>query len=235
MKKIEFTKDLIVIIAAIVGLITSIIALWSNTVTKNNLTKTNSEFSSFKTTTEQGMSKTNSDLNNFKENTTNQFKALSERRLGLALPHAQLVQDDFTNNDQFIVSGDEVYDRKTDKTWKRCNYGQSWDSENNWCKGIPKRLNIDEAILEIANLKSNWRLPDLGELERIMAVGCVSKKEKESTSEIFPEIQKRTYYLTTTTNGDSHIMAVECFGLSTTSVGVGKKMISAVRLVREGK
>jgi hypothetical protein len=40
---------------------------------------------------------------------------------------------------RFVVNSNEVYDRKTDRTWRRCNYGQTYDAENRWCAGIIKR------------------------------------------------------------------------------------------------
>jgi hypothetical protein len=36
---------------------------------------------------------------------------------------------------RFVVHGNEVYDKKTDLTWQRCNYGQTWDEGANGVRG----------------------------------------------------------------------------------------------------
>lgn len=135
--------------------------------------------------------------------------------------------------DRYVISGDEVYDRKTDLTWKRCNYGQTWDNQNSWCKGIIKRVSIDHASSDIEAMKGGWRLPEEGELMSIFEIYCGAEKIK--AQEIFPDIKGDEWNATSTPNGESHIMACECFGSKAFAAGVGKQMNTIIRLVHNGK
>jgi len=141
--------------------------------------------------------------------------------------------DTAIKKDRFIVKGDEVYDRKTDRTGKRCNYGQTWDDQNNWCTGIIKRVPIDHAASEVEGIKGGWRIPDVNEMMSIMDVSCGTEKDKAQG--IFADVKSSEWYATSTPHGDSHVMAVECMGAQAKAAGVGNQMFSIIRLVREGK
>jgi hypothetical protein len=137
---------------------------------------------------------------------------------------------------RFVVSGNEVYDRKTDRTWQRCNYGQTWDESNSWCKGIAKQLTVQAAIDDVAKNASGWRLPDLGELLSMLEAGCATYRSKDGPPLIFVEVKANTFYLTTSPHGNAdNNMTGECFGSTTTSAGLSRKYVSIVRVVREGR
>jgi len=139
----------------------------------------------------------------------------------------------FALKDRFIVTGDEVYDRKTNRTWKRCNYGQTWDAQNKWCIGVIKRVPIDHAVSEVKRIKGGWKVPDVNELMSLMEVSCGTEKDKAQG--IFADVKSSEWYATSTSHGDSHVMAVECIGAQAKAAGVGNQMFSIIRLVREGK
>ena len=137
------------------------------------------------------------------------------------------------DKDRYIISGDEVYDRKTERIWKRCNYGQRWDDKEKWCKGLVKRVPIADAKSAIENIGGGWRVPDVSELMSLFEVYCSADKSK--VQEIFADILHHEWYATSTPNGETHFMAVECFGSRASSAGVGKRMQTPIRLVREAK
>lgn len=137
---------------------------------------------------------------------------------------------------RFNVSGNEVYDKKSDRTWQRCNYGQTWDETNAWCKGVAKQLTVQSALDDVAKNAQGWRLPDLGEMMSMMEAGCVSYRPKDGPPPIFMDVKTGTFYLTTSPHGNAeNNMAAQCFGSTGMSSGLSLKYVSMVRLVREGK
>lgn len=61
-----------------------------------------------------------------------------------------------------VISGDTVYDKKTDLTWARCSVGLRWNSATNYCVGLKKRMKFDEAKKMV--FSNGWRLPTMNEL-----------------------------------------------------------------------
>lgn len=138
--------------------------------------------------------------------------------------------------ERYVVNGNEVYDRKTDRTWQRCNYGQTYDAEHRWCAGIVKRQDIDAALADVsANGGGRWRIPDAGEMMSVLDVACTSGM-KDAVATVFPEVLQgpTTYYLTTTSTSSSNVTAAHCF-VGATMSGVGRKMVSVTWLVRSGR
>lgn len=138
--------------------------------------------------------------------------------------------------ERYEVNGNEVYDRKTDRTWQRCNYGQTYDTEHRWCAGIVKRQDIDTALADVsANAGGRWRIPDAGEMMSVLDVACTTGM-KDAVATVFPEVLQgpTTYYLTTTSTSSSHVTAANCF-VGAMMSGVGRKMVSVVWLVRNGR
>lgn len=137
---------------------------------------------------------------------------------------------------QFEVNGDEVYDRKTDRTWQRCNYGQTWDQGNEWCKGVTKHFTIDHAITDVNENAKGWRVPELGELLSIMDLRCASRQQKTGIALVFPEFSREDNYLTVTPHGQpENAMAARCGILKADNFGLSRKYVSIVRLVRTGR
>jgi hypothetical protein len=134
---------------------------------------------------------------------------------------------------RFSVSGDEIYDRQTEITWKRCLYGQEWDAQNNFCKGVIKHLPIGQAAIDFGNVSAGWRIPNQEELMSLMEVLC--KKGKDDNLKIFDTPKMAEKHATSTMNGESHLIAVQCLGSTVDWVGVGKQFSTVLRLVHEGK
>lgn len=137
---------------------------------------------------------------------------------------------------RFLVHGNEVYDKKTDLTWQRCNYGQTWDEGPQWCRGVTKRLSMNQALAEVEKDRSGWRLPDIGEIISLLEVACTSTKTTDNSVPVFPEVLFNTYYLSSSVRDDQNNVNVgQCFGSMANNVGVGKGYVSVTRLVRSGR
>lgn len=82
-----------------------------------------------------------------------------------------------TPNERFIIHDDgTVTDKNTDLMWMRCSLGQEWDG--NSCIGdLSVALHTWRETLAIAEQEtfanySDWRLPNIKELESIIEVSC---------------------------------------------------------------
>ncbi|MGE4371661.1 MAG: DUF1566 domain-containing protein [Xanthobacter sp.] len=85
----------------------------------------------------------------------------------------------------FSVQGDEVTDRKTGLTWKRCALGMTWHAANKSCTGEPDMLNQQQAGEATARLGPGWRVPTGPELETLARDSCAGPKIDTT---IFPAI-----------------------------------------------
>jgi hypothetical protein len=138
------------------------------------------------------------------------------------------------SQDRLVVSGDEIYDKKTDKTWKRCNYGQTWDNSNGWCRGVAKRLTVAIAATEVGELNGGWRVAELGEVLSVLEIACAAIVGKSDP--VFAEIHHYDWYLTATRHGNpDSIMGARCQGVRTDTAGLGSKYVSLIRIVRDGR
>ncbi|WP_322044222.1 DUF1566 domain-containing protein [Paraburkholderia sp. J67] len=136
---------------------------------------------------------------------------------------------------RFVVHGNEVYDKKTDLTWQRCNYGETWDEEEHWCKGVTKRLSMTQVLADVEKDQNGWRLPDIGEVMSLLEVACADTKTADNPVPVFPEMLPNTYYLSSSMRDDQNNVNVgQCFGSMVNNVGVGKGYVSVARLVRSG-
>jgi hypothetical protein len=70
----------------------------------------------------------------------------------------------------FLGQGDEVEDRATGLTWKRCSVGQTWDGAT--CVGPPVDMTVEQAAAaardESARTGESWRVPNFKELDSII-------------------------------------------------------------------
>ncbi|WP_448214120.1 Lcl C-terminal domain-containing protein [Colwellia sp. MEBiC06753] len=76
---------------------------------------------------------------------------------------------------QFVDNLDgTVTDRKTGLTWMRCTLGETWDGTS--CTGNAQTYNWQQALdnAQDSNLAghSNWRLPNIKELQSIIEFAC---------------------------------------------------------------
>lgn len=74
--------------------------------------------------------------------------------------------------DRFTLNDDEVTDKRTGLTWKRCSEGQTWSGGT--CTGT-LTARSHEAALTLANTgqgPTGWRLPNVKELASLADKGC---------------------------------------------------------------
>jgi|GEM_PF-6683366 len=137
---------------------------------------------------------------------------------------------------RFEVAGDQVYDRKTDLTWQRCDFGQAWDESNGWCRGV-KRHATAEALSEAARSDApGWRVPTIDELSSMMEIAC--RGQSKDVAPVFAEIERgagMNYYLSSSASGSADgIMAEQCLGSMAMSSGLGRRYTSITHLVHSG-
>lgn len=88
---------------------------------------------------------------------------------------------------RYVIKGGEVYDKKTDLTWQRCNVGQNW-KEGVGCVGIVMKMTFDEAQWIGSE---PWRLPSKDELFSLIDDIRAEKHQKPAIDEVaFPGIDK---------------------------------------------
>jgi hypothetical protein len=97
---------------------------------------------------------------------------------------------------------------------------------------------MEAAVADVsANVGGRWHIPDAGELMSVLDVACTAGM-KEAVASVFPEVLQPgspTYYLSTPPAADSaHVTAASCF-VGARTAGIGRKMVSVVWLVREGR
>jgi hypothetical protein len=136
---------------------------------------------------------------------------------------------------RFQIAGNEVYDRKTELTWQRCDFGQSWDEANGWCRGV-KRHATAEGFAEATRADAaGWRVPTIDELSSLLEIAC-APLPKDATP-VFPEIERSaglTYYLSSSPSAADGVMASQCFGGAAMTSGLGRKYTAITHLVRSG-
>ena len=93
----------------------------------------------------------------------------------------------------FISRGYYVIDLSQKLEWMTCPVGMVWEKEN--CVGDPIKLkfdHIDSAIFQAnEQLKSQWRLPNRKELEKIICANC---KKVKINQEIFPNTPPGSFW-----------------------------------------
>src|ERR1700679_3526389 len=100
-----------------------------------------------------------------------------------------------TPSSRYAIDGGEVYDKKSDLTWKRCSVGQRW-KEGAGCVGVIKPMTWDEAKKEAAD---GWRVPSKDELLTLVSPTCHNPAINE---EVFPDMElDKLWYWTSSENG----------------------------------
>lgn len=65
-----------------------------------------------------------------------------------------------------------ISDPKTGLIWKKCSEGQQWDSTNNACNGSAAFFTWQQALQHAQEDNTNWRLPNVKELNSIVESHC---------------------------------------------------------------
>lgn len=134
---------------------------------------------------------------------------------------------------RYVISGDEVYDKQTDLTWKRCSVGMRW-KEGMGCIGVHKTFTFEEAQKQAGD---GWRVPSKDELATL--IDLTRKNQKRSPTidvDAFPDMARQgaeTYYWSSTLSASD----AWCVAFNDGSVyNDGRRSTTnAVRLVRGGQ
>jgi hypothetical protein len=130
---------------------------------------------------------------------------------------------------RFVVDGETVHDLKTNLTWMRCSYGQTWRQAGG-CDGQVEPVDWDAAMALRVPGDSAWRLPTKDELDSIVALDC---KKPAIDEDVFPDTALMAYW-TSTPSGPSYAWHVNFrWGISAWQYLRSNQY--AVRLVRDGR
>jgi len=137
-------------------------------------------------------------------------------------------------NPHYMITGGEVYDKKTDLTWARCSVGQHW-SEGTGCVGVIKIFTFDDAK-ELEN--GTWRIPTMDELKALIDHERWGQNRNPAIDVVaFPDMDRdHLWYWSSTPFGTSQGWLV-CFasGGDVTKKRNSNLYLAAVRLVRDGR
>jgi len=146
---------------------------------------------------------------------------------GVARAACDPMQPTRTPSSRYVISGGEVYDKKTDLTWQRCSIGQRWE-EGTGCVGVITQPGWEEAM-QMA--REGWRLPNRDELATLISPTC---KNPAINEEAFPDMDLgKLWYWTSSEQGDYAVWLANFADGSFTSYDRGD--VGTVRLVRSGR
>jgi hypothetical protein len=135
-----------------------------------------------------------------------------------------------TPDKQFTINDDgTVTDNKTTLTWMRCSLGQVWEA--GCTPQTATKLNWEDA-LTAANITSDWRLPNIKELNSIAEQACDSPAINAS---IFPNTQSAYYWSSSPVASDDGRAWVVNFSKGGDVSSFNKSNDRFVRLVRGGQ
>lgn len=135
----------------------------------------------------------------------------------------------------YTIKGDEVYDKETDLTWKRCGVGQQWSGED--CTGKVGLFSFEDAQQQG---DGTWRVPTMTELVTLMDDRRVSNN-LDPTIDIkaFPGVGVDFTKYWTSTAIDNNTARIVKFSSEGNRLGSGiqgqlRLERNPVRLVRSG-
>lgn len=130
---------------------------------------------------------------------------------------------------RYLAQGAEVYDRKANLTWQRCNVGQSWNVQEG-CVGMIQQLSFDDAQHLV---DGKWRLPTKDELLGLIGQADKTPGQPADADDVAPADMalEKMWYWTGTAYGDAFAWYVSFSGPGFNQRG----NTYAVRLVRSGR
>lgn len=132
---------------------------------------------------------------------------------------------------KLLNNSSEVQDIQTGLIWKRCSLGQIWSGTT--CTGSPITYNWKNALLYAKNLGSDWRLPNIKELDSLVEQAC----DMSINDTFFPNTATNGVYSSSSVSSSNNVYIV---GFSRGG-GVGESGQSNtlccfnIRLVRSGE
>lgn len=88
-------------------------------------------------------------------------------------------------NTRFVLKGNEILDKKTQRVWQRCSVGTKWDGKQ--CTGTPALVTLTDAQQMAKKLGQGWHVPDMDELSSIAEPQC---SEPYINTLVFTDIQE---------------------------------------------
>ena len=132
----------------------------------------------------------------------------------------------------FVLFGDEALDKRTAKAWKRCSYGQSWDTNLRNCSGEGKLLTQAEAQQLVQGQLEGWRLPTAIELLSAIKDACPPFTRPELKPVIFPSLKQRFFLSAEKQTKTNRPLAVSgCF--AERPIATGEQETGFLLLVRD--
>ncbi len=121
------------------------------------------------------------------------FSLLSQTAMSQDCLTAEQYPNEWQNSRYSIHNDGTVTDTKTQLMWKVCTEGQTWNAGA--CEGDSSRVNWQTA-LQTANDEnfaghSDWRLPNIKELQSLVAFNCT---DPSINSTIFPKTAASGYW-----------------------------------------
>ncbi len=111
----------------------------------------------------------------------------------------------------FEVNDGEAFDKRTGKTWMRCNHGQTWDTTAQGCSGSPLFLTQESAFAE-PKVSGGWRMPTADELLAVLRGACPYLNQPQLKPVVFPGLMNRFYVSSTKHARSGRPLAVNgCF------------------------
>ena len=111
----------------------------------------------------------------------------------------------------FVDNNDgTVSDPKTGLVWKKCSEGQNWNASTNGCDGGATGYNWKQGLERVQTVnaggegeafgRTNWRLPNIKELQTIFEQKCWNPAINFS---VFPSTTSDWYWSSTVFSGDN--------------------------------
>ena len=139
------------------------------------------------------------------------------------------------DGDRFVQKDAEVFDIKTNLTWRRCSVGTVW-KPGGGCTGTRALLDWTAAGAAAIAAGPGWRVPNVAELASLLNASCGTPAIDTA---IFPDMggghdEDENAYWTTSKVGVANLIYFVDFSNSDVD-GHSKGFHLAVRLVRTGR
>jgi len=135
-----------------------------------------------------------------------------------------------------VNSNGTVKDEQTGLIWQHCSAGQSWDDTTNTCTGSANSYTWQNALMYAQNntfaQQSDWRLPNIKELNSIVELTCYSPAINET---VFPNTALSYYWSASAGAYSSNSAWIVNFNNGKDGNGSKNSNFNYVRVVRGGQ